>query len=80
MNIAHETSTILLARWELRLSEVAQMSLLEDLKGQCPDYAQTRASSVFSSKDNRTHFSHTDSTRFPSGLKSLHVPIDIIKK
>ena len=54
MNIAHETSTILLARWELRLSEVAQMSLLADLKGQCPDYAHARASSVFSSKDNRT--------------------------
>ena len=32
------------------------------LKGQCPDYAHARASSVFSSKDNRTviltrHFS-----------------------
>ena len=24
------------------------------LKGQCPDYAHARASSVFSSKDNRT--------------------------
>ena len=27
---------------------------LELLKGQCPDYAHARASSVFSSKDNRT--------------------------
>ena len=25
----------------------------EELKGQCPDYAHSRASSVFSSKDNR---------------------------
>ena len=25
-----------------------------NLKGQCPDYAHARASSVFSSKDNRT--------------------------
>ena len=25
-----------------------------DLKGQCPDYAHARASSVFPSKDNRT--------------------------
>ena len=30
------------------------MALLLLLKGQCPDYAQARASSVFSSKDNRT--------------------------
>ena len=28
--------------------------LTELLKGQCPDYAHARASSVFSSKDNRT--------------------------
>ena len=27
---------------------------LGNLKGQCPDYAHARASSVFSSKDNRT--------------------------
>ena len=30
------------------------MTLLLLLKGQCPDYAHARASSVFSSKDNRT--------------------------
>ena len=31
-----------------------QTSNLQSLKGQCPDYAHARASSVFSSKDNRT--------------------------
>ena len=37
-------------------------TLLFTVKGQCPDYALVRASSVyFSSKDN------IDSTRFPSG-------------
>ena len=29
-------------------------SLAVSLKGQCPDYAHAHASSVFSSKDNRT--------------------------
>ena len=29
-------------------------SYISPLKGQCPDYAHARASSVFSSKDNRT--------------------------
>ena len=29
-------------------------ALAWNLKGQCPDYAHARASSVFSSKDNRT--------------------------
>ena len=32
----------------------SEFSAPEHLKGQCPDYAHARASSVFSSKDNRT--------------------------
>ena len=40
-------------KW-VNLSKMAGFNISLSLKGQCPDYAHARASSVFSSKDNRT--------------------------
>ena len=40
-----------MASWPGRACRVVKLT---GLKGQCPDYAHARASSVFSSKDNRT--------------------------
>ena len=42
------------ARCILGLESVQFFYRVGKLKGQCPDYAHARASSVFSSKDNRT--------------------------
>ena len=42
------------------------------LKGQCPDCAHARASSVFSSKDNRTVILISFRTAPPTEISCLH--------